>query len=39
MEKEKYKYIYKSINEDSLALICELLISSVIDIINNNVFS
>ena len=31
--------IYKSINDDSLALISELLISSVIDIINNNVFS
>ena len=31
--------IYKSINDESLALISELLISSVIDIINNNVFS
>lgn len=37
--KDEEHLIYKSINDDSLALISELLISSVIDIINNNVFS
>ena len=39
MVKDEEYLIYRSINDDSLALISELLISSVIDIINNNVFS